>query len=725
MKKMLAALAITLALITQSCGAAASFAVSGDKHIVLQQNAPLASQMKKQKCIYEVTSDFDLGGATLRLPEKSTLFFNGGSFSNGVLNGNMSTVAGITTSIFNLVRLQGTWTNADSDLDWWGCVPYDVKKQVDNRANIQCAFESTINTLRISKLYGISSPLEAPNSMKLIGTNSKGFKQAGFVANANFNGRSMKLNRDGKNYMARGMMVHFYDKHPWLEDITFDANMVAPYAVEQLAGYSHCDMDNVYICNALRAGILQYGAEQPYFTKVCIRDCHIGIFVSTNRLQDSDSFEPTGDKVSICNLVNLSGCDVVGCNYGIIINGGSNVVLDDCKTSYNSVCGLMILGTTAMLRNYYTEGDGLCNFWFDGTPTTTTNPTRNKARAHSALTDSSVRKDGFASRFNTQYDEPVYYRAPVFIRSSNVQVYTAFMSVKPRGKEETNVKTIVLPAPAETKYGGVDAFFVVEESGLLLENIKTYLHSSNSSTNAYPFSFVIDLTPTNVSSAGSRIQMFGNIRENGGYTPMVYSTGGMKPAAGADCYYMQGSGYDERRSYYSMGSTVNDYNADMDSRLYGTTSRFKFTDNRYVESFNGFPLYQKTKAGYLFLSKDEIAIKFAGRRQVKMVAYVRVLREFSGIIQFNTGFTDKNYGNLKAGNALNASVCTFKPGIYRLEMPIFLSPKASLGIDSSWRYMRFAFYGDKTADDNCLYSDIYFYDMEDGQMLPHYKNDCF
>lgn len=35
--------------------------------------------------------------------------------------------------------------------------------------------------------------------------------------------------------------------------------------------------------------------------------------------------------------------------------------------------------------------------------------------------------------------------------------------------------------------------------------------------------------------------------------------------------------------------------------------------------------------------------------------------------------------------------------------------------------MRFALYGDKAADANCLYSDIYFYDMEDGQMLPHFE----
>ena len=720
MNKTLATMAIVMAFITQSCGAAVPYAASRDKHIILQRNVPLASQLKNQNCIYEVTADFDLAGATLTLPEKSTLFFNGGSFSNGVLKGNMSTIAGITTSIFNLVPLQGVWTNADSDLDWWGCVPYDAKKQVDNSASIQCALESTINTLRVSKLYGISSPLEAPGSMKLIGTNSKGFKQAGFVANSNYKGRTMKLSRDGKTYQAKGMLVHFYDKHPWLEDITLDANKVAPFAVEQLAGYSQCDMDNVYICNALRAGILQYGAEQPYFTKVCVRDCHIGILVSTNRFQDSDTYVPTGENVSMCNLVNLSGCDVVGCNYGIIISGGSNAVLDDCKTSYNSVCGLMITGTTAMLRNYYTEGDGLCNFWFDGAPTTKAAPTQNKAIAHRALTNKQRRRDGFASKFNTQFDDPVYYRAPVFIKSSNVQVYTAFMSVKPRGKEETNVKSIVLPTPTETQYGGVDAFFVVEESGLLLENIKTYLHSSNASTNAYPFSFAIDLTPSNISSAGSRIQMIGNIRGNGGYTPTVYSTGGIKPAAGSDCFYMQSDRYEARRSYYSVASTVNDYNADMESRLYGTTSRYRFTDNLYKESFNGFPLFQKTKSGYLFLSKDEIAAKFAGKRQVKMVAYVKVLKEFSGIVQFNSGFTDKNYGNLKTGNALSASVCTFKPGIYRLEMPVFLSPKASLGIDKTWRYMRFALYGDKTADANCLYSDIYFYDMEDGQMLPHY-----
>ena len=687
--------------------------------VPIKEGFPFASQVKTADTVYEVKTAFDLNSATITLPPNVTLFFNGGSIKNGKLKGDLTTLSGTLNNIFDRVILQGTFTNSESDLCWWGCVPYNESRQVDNAAGIQCAFDSSIKIINVSKMYGVSSPIELPGSSRIQGVCAWGFKYAGFIANRNFSQKTVSLQRDGKKYVARGMFYHHYDMHPSFFNITIDANKQASFAIEHLAGYSWCDMDNVFIENALTAGILQYGAEQPFFKRVAIRNCYIGVIVSTNRFLDEDIYAPSGSKVSMCNIVNFSECSFYFCNYGCIVYGGTNYVFDSCKTACNAICGLMINGTSSVLMNYYSERDGLCNFWIDRKTGVVKNSSNN-AMVLKDLTSHSPRLDGFASKYNSAYDGMVYYRAPVIVNKSNVLVNGAFFSVKPRGKEADDVKRIIEATPSEKSYSGIDALFLVRGSGLTVNNLTPYLHSSNVTANSYPFASVIDLISDDISTCPSRVVINAGFRGDGGWSPTIYVTSNSKPAAGMNCYYMNHPRYEALRSYYSLSTTsVHDYNSNIESRLYGSNNKYDFRTNEYVDSFNGFPLYRKKKRDYLFLSRPTMTEMFGDKKQVKIVAYVKVLEDFSGIIQLKTSFVNKSYSNEKVVNALNASTCEYKKGIYRLEMVADLSPKQSLGISKSWEYMKIALYGDSSVESHCLFSDIYLYDPEDGQMAPH------
>lgn len=664
--------------------------------------------------IYKVDTVVDLEGKELTLPEGSVLDFQGGKLKNGKVKGNNSTITGILVNIFDDVILTGTFTNYDSNLAWWGCVPYLSTNEFDNSSKIQCALKSSINVIHVSQMYGISSPVQLSSRVKIEGVNSWQYKQAGFIANSNFKPIKVTLARSKKSYTVSGMFYHSYDYKPLMRDISLDANCKANYAIEHLDGYSWCNLENVYITSALRAGVLQYAAEQPYYDNVAVYNSHIGFLVSTRRLLDDDIYLPTGEHIGMPNLVNFRNCAFGGCNYGVVVSGGSNYSFTNLKTAYNSICGVIINQTTAYLDNYYTEGDAICNFWRDDLGSLSSVP---RSRVLSKLTDSNPRLDGFASQFNTEFDSPVYYRSPVYIQQSNVQINTAFVSIKPRGDYESDVTTLTMPSPSEKFYGGVDACFITNASCLSLNNIDIYKLSNDYPTNASPFAFVVDLAPSNISAANSKITMNQEIRLSGENDILIYSTSNSRPSAGSSCYRLDSRSYDSSRMSYGIKQISVDFNTILSKFKEIRNVKGHLITRSYVDSYQGVDLYNNTERVYTYLPKTILKEHLGKRRQVKMVAYIKVLEKFKGVVQFNTAFADAKYVSMKGGVGLNASVNEFVPGIYRLETPIYINPKHSLGIDDSWEYLQVGLYGDKEAEGKCLFSDVYFFEMEDGQML--------
>lgn len=71
-----------------------------------------------ENTIYHIQYDYDLNGQTITLPAGSTLSFEGGSLSNGKINGNNSLITG-DPCIYEDMTFGGTWENTETNSEWF------------------------------------------------------------------------------------------------------------------------------------------------------------------------------------------------------------------------------------------------------------------------------------------------------------------------------------------------------------------------------------------------------------------------------------------------------------------------------------------------------------------------------------------------------------------------------------------------------------------------------
>lgn len=94
---------------------------SGKGYKILRKNIKTVNNVKKNvleqsminsvNTIYEIRYDFDLNGATITIPSGCTLTFEGGSLSNGTVEGNSTTVKSNLNQIFSDMTLNGTYNS--------------------------------------------------------------------------------------------------------------------------------------------------------------------------------------------------------------------------------------------------------------------------------------------------------------------------------------------------------------------------------------------------------------------------------------------------------------------------------------------------------------------------------------------------------------------------------------------------------------------------------------
>lgn len=57
------------------------------KSVVISPDIPIQEQFNKSSSIYEITKNVNLKGSTIQIPNGSTIWFRGGSITNGMLSG--------------------------------------------------------------------------------------------------------------------------------------------------------------------------------------------------------------------------------------------------------------------------------------------------------------------------------------------------------------------------------------------------------------------------------------------------------------------------------------------------------------------------------------------------------------------------------------------------------------------------------------------------------------
>ena len=146
--------------------------VDGQSKNILTQD-----MINKHNTIYEIRYDFDLGGAEITIPEGCVLDFQGGSLSNGTIEGNNTSIRSFPNKIFDLsLFLNGTFTNEYIDIRWFGAVSdldYENKIGTDVSPYIVKAIECTNKNngmyIKIVGRYYLSTPIITPAFVHLIG----------------------------------------------------------------------------------------------------------------------------------------------------------------------------------------------------------------------------------------------------------------------------------------------------------------------------------------------------------------------------------------------------------------------------------------------------------------------------------------------------------------------------------------------------------------------------
>ena len=119
------------------------------RYVILTNRSSFGKQVMQPNTIYEIQSTFDLQGATVNIPERCVLLFNGGSLKNGRIVGNETQYCTKTQNKVFTCDLTGTFTQ----------VPYIVKASeaglVKNNANKAGSNYSILKQLiqRGSNLY--------------------------------------------------------------------------------------------------------------------------------------------------------------------------------------------------------------------------------------------------------------------------------------------------------------------------------------------------------------------------------------------------------------------------------------------------------------------------------------------------------------------------------------------------------------------------------------------
>lgn len=147
--------------------------------------------------VYTISSDIDLHGQTVNIASNCSLYFNGGSFSNGMIIGKNTRIVAPFGKIFNSnVNLKGTFCSDKILISWWTTVGInDNTKEVQQALNSILLFSNRIVLfdvpVRITdvefvlkwypgvKFLGVSNSYQNKASITVFGTKSQGLDISG------------------------------------------------------------------------------------------------------------------------------------------------------------------------------------------------------------------------------------------------------------------------------------------------------------------------------------------------------------------------------------------------------------------------------------------------------------------------------------------------------------------------------------------------------------------
>ena len=693
----------------------------------------VGSRVPNTNTIFLIQYDYDLNGQTINIPDDCVLKFDGGSLRNGTINvGNAVFIEAPCNKIFYNLTISGNIANNSAPLNWW-C---SSSSSADVTDDLSSAFLTSVREFVVNGIYAISSPVKLPSNAVIKGQGPSNFKRYGFKALPTFSEKTINDPRiQGTSHVVHGMFYHYYDYKPIIKDIFINADFHAKFCIEHVAGYSWCNIYSSTLENAKFACIVQYGCEQPIVNELVCLSSHIGFYSSTKRLLDGDITSSSGGSAGQNNLIQMTQCYFANCNYGAVVEGSSNISLHSCKFAQNSIFALILRKTNAYISDIYSERDGNCGFWIN--PDTGEKTTAQSGQTLAYLYEenhtiggvtTSGRLDGITPGLDFKFSpssngEKAYYRAPIYIKSSFLNIESAYISYQNRGFQGT----ILPPSPDTKTEAGVDSIMLIELSVVQLNNVVQFNHNNGSLSSLY--AYIIDLTSSEQSQTLSYIHSSGNKGVGPNLNNKIYVTA---PHGSFHQLYNKLGSENNTWNYFIEGFSSNDYNFNIEDRIRGAgydTNRYRYNFKQNI--FRGFiknaPLYKIIHhAGGLdglYINKDDIASFFGKREQIKIVFFAKVLNDIDSIlVRFDFYYGTTLY-TFPVGRQVYCSLTNAKAGeVYKFKQIVFLKPPISANIEDSWKYLYLHNYLSVDTTDVVI-SDIFMYDVEDGEeLIPSYQS---
>lgn len=674
-------------------------------YFLVRADKTLAQQISISDTIYEIRDSFDLGGSTLTIPSNCILRFNGGIIKNGKISGNRTTIQAPQEQISEGIRFTGTYTNEKCWLTWFGCKQGD---NIDNSAYIENATNSTFSEIFVDGIYCISKPVDALTK-KFIGNSVLNFNRVGFKANSDFSSITRNDLRDAPTeHTIYGMFYHYFDNHPEFKDLFIDGNKTAKYCIEQVAGYTNVDLYNITIQNALIAGVLQYGSERTIFDTVYIRNCQIGMYISSKKINEADFLDFSGASMGQPNLVMMKNVRTINNNYGWILYNNYNTSMYSCEGGYNYLVSLYAYYSTIYAPDFYSEGDGICDKYIDsyGNVISGTDSTL----VPTSLINSNL--DGFSSYTTAPFNNTsttgttttVLYRAAMVFNGCLVEIPSMVSSNYPRGCRGAAEPFTSIVNPNNRTKAGVDCIILNYASRINIGTHKVFIGSTNNE-NSKEFLATYILAAVNTSTP------YGIIN-----TKFL--------TRGKTIYY---------GSYVSGGSSVfldNDSNNTVVSHIdntnfqdFSASTIFDFSAENLAEWYKGYPLYSlqdATASGSTHnnrtatLTSSDISTLFRGKRQVCIRFLVHVKQNYTA---GNLGLVINPMNNSTiVGTSCNVllSATNIKAGYYDFWVPTTLD--FDTDFIPEWNKLNVSFRIPKDVA-NLNISQLYIYVPESGTYL--------
>lgn len=135
------------------------------RNIIDGKNILTQDMVNQPHTIYMIQYDYDLNGATIRIPEGCVFDFQGGSLSNGFIAGNNTAIISVDRKIFSNIKFLNSLFSNAFKVEWFGAI---VSDNIDSSFAFNEALANVSNVEANGEIYYLEYPIVINSDYKTL-----------------------------------------------------------------------------------------------------------------------------------------------------------------------------------------------------------------------------------------------------------------------------------------------------------------------------------------------------------------------------------------------------------------------------------------------------------------------------------------------------------------------------------------------------------------------------